>query len=781
LSEFPRSEGNQPKNRTDDNRAERRLLALVLILFVLLGVVYSVATPIFEASDERWHYPVVKHIADGQGLPVQDPGLPTPWHQEGSQPPLYYILSAGLTFWINTSDFPDVQRPNPHAIVGLPQVIGNKNMMIHSDRESWPWRGTTLAVHLIRLVSVGLGAITVWLTWHVARGLWPGNDQVALLAALLTAFNPMFLFISASVNNDNLAAALAAGAVVVLLRSLLRGQTVRDGLLLGMLLGLGALTKLSVLALVPVTALALTYDAWRRRTWRTWLINGVLIVGFMALIASWWYWRNWTLYDDPTGSSRMLDIAGRRDEPLTLGGLWAEFEGFRISYWALFGGVSILADRWVYPILDVLMLLGGLGVVVAGVGVVRSISQRGTEETGHQTSESQEQSSLPTSHFLLPASYFLLVGWVGLTFILLIRWTMQTYASQGRLMFVAIAGISTLLATGLLVLTPKRGRRVVIGVVGGGLLLLAIISPLRYILPAYARPPLLTEADLPDDVQRVDWDINGEMRLLGYRLEQPSVHPAETLPVMIYWQATALMAEDYSVFVHLLGRDRAVVGQVNTYPGLGAWPTTLLEPGDVLADTYYVPVDPSARSPSLARVYAGLYRYHEPGRPGLPIVDAGGDAVEPWLATAKLTPWDWPDVTPSNPLRVQFGEAISLVGYDLDEDLTLYWRANDRPPTDYTVFIQLWDGDKQVAGFDGPPLVGDYPTSWWEAGETIVDVHPLDLSRAGISSPLEPGRHRLLIGLYRLDSGERLPAVGPDGPLPDYAVELLGKLEGREE
>jgi hypothetical protein len=772
LSKFPQSEGNQLQNRTG-NRAEMRLLALVLVLFVLLGVVYSVATPIFEASDERWHYPVVKHIADGQGLPIQDPGLSTPWHQEGSQPPLYYLLSAGLTFWINTSDFADVQRPNPHAIVGLPQVIGNKNMMIHSDRESWPWQGTALAVHLIRLVSVGLGAITVWLTWHIARCPWPGNDQVALLAVMLTAFNPMFLFISASVNNDNLATALAAGAVAVLLRSLQRGQTVRDGLLLGILLGLGALTKLSVLALLPVMAVALTYDAWRRRTWRTWLINGALIFGLMALIAGWWYWRNWTLYGDPTGSGRMLDIAGRRDEPLTLGGLWAEFEGFRISYWALFGGVSILADRWVYPVLDVLMLIGGMGVVVAGVGIIRSMSQRGVKGIEQQTGESQKQSSLPTSYFLLPTPYFLLVGWVGLTFILLIRWTMQTYASQGRLIFVAIAGISTLMATGLMILTPKRGRKAVAGVVGGGLLLLAIVSPLRYIMPAYARPPLLTEMDLPADVQRVDWDINGEMRLLGYRLEQPSVHPAETLPVTAYWQALAPMAEDYSVFVHLLGRDRAVVGQVNTYPGVGAWPTTSLKPGDVVADTYYVPVDPAARSPSLARVYAGLYRYDEPGRPGLPAVDASGDPVESWLATAKLTPWDWPEVAPSNPLQVQFGDAISLVGYDLDEDLTLYWQANDRPPADYTVFIQLWDEDKQVAGFDGPPIGGDYPTSWWEAGETIVDVHSLDLSRAGVSFPLEPGRHQLLIGLYRLDSGERLPAFGPDGPLPDYAVELL--------
>jgi 4-amino-4-deoxy-L-arabinose transferase-like glycosyltransferase len=338
----------------------------VLILFAALGVLYSLATPIFEASDERWHYPVVKYVADGQGLPVQDPAVSTPWHQEGSQPPLYYMLAAGLTFWIDTGDFEEVQRPNPHAIVGMPQVVGNKNMFLHTGRENWPWRGTALAVHLIRLLSVGLGMVTVWLTWRVAGQLWPGDGRVWLVGAMLTAFNPMFLFISASVNNDNLAAPLAAGSALVLLRALRRGQRLQDGIWLGILMGLGALTKLSVMALLPVAAAVLTWDAWRRRSWRIWLLNGVVIMVGLALIAGWWYWRNWTLYGDPTGVSRMLDIAGRRDETLNLRGLWAEFEGFRISYWALFGGVSILADRWVYTILDGLILVAGVGILVAG-------------------------------------------------------------------------------------------------------------------------------------------------------------------------------------------------------------------------------------------------------------------------------------------------------------------------------------------------------------------------------------------------------------------------------
>ena len=42
----------------------------------------------------------------------------------------------------------------------------------------------------------------------------------------------------------------------------------------------------------------------------------------------------------------------------------------------------------------------------------------------------------------------------------------------------------------------------------------------------------------------------------------------------------------------------------------------------------------------------------------------------------------------------------------------------------------------------------------------------------GLNEALRTGRYRLLVGLYRLDTGERLPASGPEGPLPDYAVEI---------
>ncbi|MGC8878296.1 MAG: ArnT family glycosyltransferase [Anaerolineae bacterium] len=756
----------------------RWILAAILAFFFAVGAIYSVATPIFEASDERWHYPVVRHIVRKGQLPVQDPQKRTDWHQEGSQPPLYYLVAAALTAWIPTDDFPAVYVPNPHAVVGEPLVVGNKNMMVHSARENWPWKGTTLAVHLIRLFSVILGAVTVWLTYRIAHLVWPSDGRVALLAATLTAFNPMFLFISASVNNDNLAVPLAAAAMLVLLRAVRRGQQWGDGLWLGIFLGLGAITKLSVLTLLPLTLFGLLWEAWRGRcrgrshAWRDGCLNVLLILSLVVFIAGWWYWRNWTLYGDPTGLNRMLDIAGRRKEALTLERLGYEFEGFRITYWALFGALNIPVDRWIYTLLDGLSIVAGAGLLFISI---RLIAWR------------RWHNSVSRPPQIEAFSFLLLIIWVVLALISLLRWTSQTYATQGRLMFVAISGISTLLAIGLLAVVPYRLRTAVAFMVGGGLCLLAVLSPFVYIMPAYARPALLRATHLPTDVRRVDWMIDGAMRLLGYQLdsttatrELPALRPLEPLSLTLYWEALRPMNTNYSVFVHLLGRERCVIGQVNTYPGLGLWPTTQLQSGDVVADTYSVPVAADAAAPTLVRVHVGLYRYEQAGRPGLETRNAAGERIEPWLTTVKLIPWEWPQVVPTHPLSVRLGEVIHLLGYDLalaDNGatgryiLTLYWEALGRPAADYTIFIQVWDGQRQVAGFDGRPLGGDYPTDWWEEGERIVDPHQIDLSR------LPAGHYHMRVGMYRLDTGERLPAYDATGPLPDYAVKLTPVLE----
>ena len=156
-----RQHKRKPKHKHPISTEKPIAIRLVIAAFVLISTLYSVTIPIFEASDEVWHYPMVDYIADFGALPVQplEPGQSSgPWRQEGSEPPRYYALGAALTFWIDRSDLAQIRHMNPHVSAGEVTPDGsNLNLVVHQkSREQFPWKGTVLAVHIVRFLSVGL-------------------------------------------------------------------------------------------------------------------------------------------------------------------------------------------------------------------------------------------------------------------------------------------------------------------------------------------------------------------------------------------------------------------------------------------------------------------------------------------------------------------------------------------------------------------------------------------------------------------------------------------------
>lgn len=739
-----------------------RDLAFILVAFLVLGCVYSLVTPVFEASDEIFHYPVVKHIADGLGLPVQDPGVEQAWEQEGSQPPLYYALAALVTTWINTDDLQAVRWLNPLSNIGRPLNPGNKNLTVHTDREAFPWHGTTLAVHLIRFLSLLLQAGTVWLTWLIAREIWPARRDIAALAAALVAFNPMFLFIAGSVNNDNLITPLATGVLLLLVRTIKDGWlSYRRALLLGLLLGLTALTKLSGLGLLALTALVLTVVAAQRRAWGAWVRWGFILVAMVALIAGWWYLRNWRLYGDPTGLSAMLEIAGRRATAPNWRELLAEFEGLRMSFWGVFGGFTVVALGWVYRLYDVLTLAGVAGWLALAWRYRRD---RHRERLG---------------------MILLLVAWMVILALSLLRWTSQTLASQGRLLFPGIAAISILLAFGLAGWAPGKWQTRIGPGLGYALFALAAAIAFWVIRPAYAAPPLLDASRVPPTARPADIIVGDAMRLLAYELPQGTVHPGEDLPVRLYWESVARTDRNLSVFVHLYGRGMTLAGLIGSYPGLGAYPTSLLRPGQVVKDTYPVPVMITATAPSLLRVQVGLFEYGVGDEAPVAAFDSAGQPANGMIGVVRLLPSQPPDYRISNPVRFDLGGQALLLGYDLPSStvrpgetltLTLYWQAQARMSEDYLVFIHLVGPEPEertVAQGDKAPLDGDWPTRAWEPGHPVRDEYRLDLPE-----DLPPGTYELRAGLYRAGDGQRLSVQGPSERVKESAM-ILGQVELR--
>jgi hypothetical protein len=105
-------------------------------------------------------------------------------------------------------------------------------------------------------------------------------------------------------------------------------------------------------------------------------------------------------------------------------------------------------------------------------------------------------------------------------------------------------------------------------------------------------------------------------------------------------------------------------------------------------------------------------------------------------------------------------DAQVATGSEITQTLTvtLTWQTVAVLDEDYTVFVHLLAGDgTKIGQQDGPPCHGECPTSGWQRGEIVVDRH---LSTRPPNAP--PGPYRLALGLYLLDSGERVAVAGRD-------------------
>ena len=236
---------------------------MIIGLFLALGLAYSLVVPPFETPDEPFHYGFARHIAQGNWLPVQRIDEDSHWAQEGSQAPLYYLLTGWLTRGINQDDFATIAVRNPRANIGDPLNPGNKNFMLYSGYQP-PMAGSNLALHVGRWFSLLLGALTLWCTYLTAEfivaGLtpctWRARTDLPLLAMMLVAVIPQFAFISASFTNDTLIMAASAATIYWLARLLSRPASralhAWEWGVLGMLLGIVALSKLQGLGFVPV-------------------------------------------------------------------------------------------------------------------------------------------------------------------------------------------------------------------------------------------------------------------------------------------------------------------------------------------------------------------------------------------------------------------------------------------------------------------------------------------------------------------------------------------------
>lgn len=758
---------------------EKRVLILILSLFILLGLGYALITPVFEASDELWHYPMIRHLADGNPLPVQvfDPNEAGPWKQEASQPPLYYYIGALLTSWIDTSDVEDVRWLNPHVDNGVITSDGNINLVVH-DPNADPLSGTQLAVRVVRIFSVILGAVTVYLTYEIACKVAPGRPEIALGAAAVNAFTPMFLFISGAVNNDNLVIPLASLALLLMIRIVRAGdETTRREfgrlLLLGIIIGLGALTKITALGLFGLALLAIFVKQWREVGGGVDLPSLIGLTGRSAirilvvfipalLIAGWWYYRNIQLYGDWSGWNAFIAVLGRRAHAASLAQLWDERWGFMISYWGLFGGLNVPMPDWIYHVLNAVVITSVAGFLFYGLLLLYNWqTTNGTLIVDFKSLISNVLAFLD-KHIAL----ILCLLWATAVVVGLARWATITWSSQGRLVFSSISALSTLLVVGFVGWMPRRFATQVVTLLGVFMFSISALAPFLWIGPAYE---VEDEEINIEDFRIANEAFSNKLRLLGFQLDAEALQPGDELNVVLEWEVLEKMQRDWSVFVHLIDPViESPIAQRDMFLGQGLLATSLLQPGTRIANHYQLEIPDTAIAPLALTLATGLYDFNTGERL---LTEDGRDAVELEIVNLDVTEGQVPNL-----ISVNFEDELELIGFSMsqrrmapgqEERLSLYWRPLKNLDTDYTFFAQVIDEDTTRWGSQDLKQ----PTSEWQPGS--IQTTEMDFR---IDKNAPPGIYPVIVGIYSRPAGggfDRLQMKTAEGRLTDDFFHLF--------
>lgn len=740
----------------NETQQSKHGILIILIAFILLSTTASIVNPLHEATDELRHYRFVRHIVQEGALPVQGA---VGCSAQGHHPPLFYGLAAAATFWVDTGKAVcDSPEQNPFWAYRYWEVGNdNKNQYLHTTAERFPWAGEALAAHLVRFVNVLIGAATVLLTWLIARAAWPKRPLLALGSTAFIAFNPMFVYMSGSINNDVMAAFSGAAITLACVRLLTdpNGLSRRWGVVLGLLFSLALLSKFNLAAIALLIAVTMTWLAWRKNQWRLWLEMVLIIGGITLLLTGWWFARNQLLYGEPTGVQRLTELWGVRDPRESFGLALYELPYVWTSLWGRFGYGQVPLPEAIYAGLRWLALFAALGYAIPFIR--------------RQTAELKEAA----------APLLVLLFTIGIFFGVIFNYLLISPAGpMGRFFFPALPALSILMFYGLrhYFWWAFKGESVPTDkwlsiVVNVGMATLTIIAIFGYLRPAYARPAsFAAETAVPHPTNA---QFDSLVNLRGYHIEQDSVQPGDPIDIQLFWEVTADPPGNYIFFVHLIDRTETIIAQRDTHPGVGHFQSSQWQTGDRFVETIQLYLPETTYSPATAELSIGFYA---PDAYRLGITAEDGTFLGDSLVLDTLEILTQSNDIP-NEINQNFNNQLSLAGYEYNKRtfesgdvlaVELFWELLTETPREYEVQVRLSDETgREIARSNGRFPPETTPIEVWTPGTRVQDQHLIYID------PTYPtGTYNIHVKLIDLSRNQAQNILAEDGHVLDNRLSL---------
>ena len=342
----------------------------------------AVTQPVWSLVDEAQHADFIIQLSHGV-YPVADMTLIDPATMQVTKSTGVYRAFYPPGSY-PTPDLSDISLPPPRMSVRANAVWMQRHIwqLSHESVQTpayyvlmvpvW-WAADRLggpfaAIYSIRVINALIVAALAPMAVMVARVLVPTRPVVATLAAILAILLPGLNLNGTRISNDTLAAALGGLLVLLAVRWAGSGWTWRRAALIGLLLGVGLMVKLTLAGLLPVLAVSALWPA-ADSAWRGNLARFLLSAALAVVCLAPWFLLNLHIYGGATPGPRAARLSDSVPGPLNATFVALDFVVFGLTYWT--------GEPWgALPFAAPFAVLGGLIALSAPVGVVKLLRAR---------------------------------------------------------------------------------------------------------------------------------------------------------------------------------------------------------------------------------------------------------------------------------------------------------------------------------------------------------------------------------------------------------------------
>lgn len=302
-------------------------MLLLLIGSLLTGLGFIFLLPPFEGFDETPHYSYIQQIAQTGTFPRLNDPISAEIEQYLDVAPVALSARAKWTyksFFSSSRDTIDagrkfLERRHRHQewVAGSatnwqgqhPPLYYALLAPLYRISGNWSLKAQLSLLRAASYATAWAGLLLIVLMYRRSSLSRSSAGWFALGAALWPALFPMWFPEMARLGNDSLVLLCSAFAVILLHR-LLRTDALKDYLGLGVICGLGLLTKATFLPFCAAVGVVLGVRAALMPTgWRSALVKLIGFGGVVIAIAGWWYVGNFLTYGSPLGSDLEHSLA----------------------------------------------------------------------------------------------------------------------------------------------------------------------------------------------------------------------------------------------------------------------------------------------------------------------------------------------------------------------------------------------------------------------------------------------------------------------------------------